>query len=382
MRPMPSRWFVRTSGLWKRAKNRLLPRAAQYRALVLSVTYRAAAARERFTAGLFLQPTGLLTALAFTIVVAASATRPHYGGTLRVEIRESPPSPEAFGVPKGFVLTTWEAGRRAIFTADDAAAGGRPFLDTVDIQMARPLRDQAVDLELGKADVVELSPTELRRQSASRRVWSSSPVRLMALVFGPRVTDPRVREALALAVDRTAIHSVLLQRQGEISGALLPQWITGYAFVFNASADIAKAQALVAPLSPADRTLTLAVDDPANRSIADRIQLNARDAHLNVSIVQPTANADVRLVETRIPFADAPHALASVAVAFGLGEPPAARTPEELYLAERALLEGYRVIPLFHLPNVYGAGPRVQGGAVITPLSEWRFDSLWLEERP
>ena len=312
----------------------------------------------------------------------AAATRPHYGGTLRVEMRESPTSPEAFGVPKGFVLTTWEAGRRAFFTADDNAPGGRPFLDAVEIQMARPLRDQSVDLELGKADIVELSPTELRKQPASRRVWSSSPVRLMALVFGPRITDPRVREALALAVDRTAIHSVLLQRQGEISGALLPQWITGYAFVFSAAADVSKSQALVAGLSPENRTLTLAVDDPANRSIADRIQLNARDAHLTVSVVPATANADVRLVETRIPFADAPHALASVAAAFGLNEPPNARTPEEQFAAERALLEGFRVIPLFHLPDVYGSGPRVQGGPVITPLGEWRFDSLWLEERP
>ena len=297
-------------------------------------------------------------------------------------MRQSPPSPEAFGVPKGFVLTTWEAGRRAIFTADENAPGGRPFLDTVDIQMGRSLRDQSVDLELGRADIVELSPNELRRQSASRRVWSSSPVRLMALAFGPRITDPRVREALALAVDRTTIHSVLLQKQGEISGALLPQWITGYAFVFGASADLARAQALVAALPPTDRTLTLAADDPANRGIADRIQVNARDAHLTVSVVPPTANADVRLVETRITFADAPHALASVAAAFSLNEPPAARNPEEQYAAERNLLEGFRVIPLVHLPDVYGAGPRVQGGPVITPLGEWRFDSLWVEERP
>jgi hypothetical protein len=309
-----------------------------------------------------------------------AATRPHYGGTLRVEIRESPPSPEVFGAPKGFVLTTWEAGRRAVFTADENAPGGRPFLDSVDIQLARSLRDQSVDLELRKADVVELGLAELRRHAAGR--WSSSPVRLMALVFSPRITDARVREALALAVDRSAIHSVLLQKQGEISGALLPQWITGYAFVFAATVDVAKAQALVAALGPADRTLSLAVDDAANRSIADRIQLNARDAHLAVSIVPATANADVRLVETRIPSADAPHALASVAIAFGLSEPAPARNPEEQYLAERALLDGYRVIPLFHLPDVYGAGPRVQGGPVIDQLGEWRFDSLWLEDRP
>jgi hypothetical protein len=324
-----------------------------------------------------------LIALALALAVAvAGATRPHYGGRLRVEMRQSPPSPEVFGVPKGFVLSSWEAGRRAVFAADDNAPGGRPFLDTVEIQMGRSLRDQAIDLELGKADIVELSPTEMRRQAAGRRVWSSSPVRLMALVFGPRVADVRVREALALAVDRTAIHSVLLQRQGEISGALLPQWITGYAFVFGAAADVAKAQTLVAGLSAADRTISLAADDPANRGIADRIQLNARDAHLTLSVAPATANADVRLVEARIGFADAPHALASVAAAFGLNEPPAARNPEEQYAAERAMLDGFRVIPLFHLPDVYGAGPRVQGGPPITPLGEWRFDSLWVEERP
>jgi peptide/nickel transport system substrate-binding protein len=314
--------------------------------------------------------------------VAGAATRPHYGGTLRVEMRQAPPSPEALGAPKGFVLASWEVGQRAVFTADDNAAGGRPFLDTIEIRMARSLRDQSVDLELGKADVVELGPNELQRQAAGRRVWSSSPVRLMALVFGPRVEDGRVREALALAVDRSAIHRVLLQRQGEISGALLPQWLTGYGFLFGAAADVPKARALVAGLPAAARSLTLAAEDASARAIADRIAVNARDAGLMVSVVAPTGNADVRLVEARIPFADAPHALASVAAALGLNEPPRANGPEEWYAAERSLLEGFRAIPLFHLPDVYGASPRVKGGPGITPLGEWRFDSLWVEDRP
>jgi hypothetical protein len=42
-------------------------------------------------------------------------------------------------------------------------------------------------------------------------------------------------------------------------------------------------------------------------------------------------------------------------------------------------LEGFRVIPLFHLPDVYGVSPRVKGGPGITPLGEWRFENLWLE---
>ena len=323
--------------------------------------------------------------LALAIVLAvlgAAATRPRYGGTLRVEIHESPPSPEVLGVPKGFVLGSWEGGKRVIFTADENAPGGRPFLDSVEIQMGRPLRDQSADLELGNTDVVELGPSELRRQVAGRRAWSSSPVRLMALVFGPRIADVRVREALALAVNRDAIHSVLLQRQGEISGALLPQWLTGYAFLFSTPADVARAKSLVSGIPAADRTFSLASDDPAYRNIADRIQLNARDAGLTVQIVPASGNADARLVEARIAFADVPHALASVAAVFGLGETPAAGSPDEMYAAERGLLEGFRVIPLFHLPDVYGAGPRVHGGPVISPLGEWRFDSLWVEERP
>ena len=323
-----------------------------------------------------------ITAALLLAFAAGAATRPHYGGTLRIELHQAAPSPEVFGIPKGFLLTSWEAGRRAVFTADDNAPGGRPFLDTIEIQMARSLRDQSLDLELGKADIVELGPNELRRQLAGRRVWASSPVRLMALVFGPHIADAHVREALALAVDRTAIHSVLLQRQGEISGALLPQWITGYAFLFGATADAAKARALVAGSPAAGRSLSLAPDDAANRNIVDRIKVDASYAGLTVSVVPPTGNADVRLVEARIPFSDALHALASIAAAFGLNEPTAARSPEELYAAERALLEGFHVIPLFHLPDVYGAAARVKGGPVITPLGEWRFDSLWVEDRP
>jgi ABC-type transport system substrate-binding protein len=315
-------------------------------------------------------------------MIGAAATRPHYGGTLRVETRLTPSTPEALGVPKGFVLTNWELGRRAVFTADENAATGRPYLDTIEFQMARSLREQSVDLELGKTDIVELGPNELRRQVAGRKVWPSSPVRLMALVFGPRITDVHVRETLALAVDRAAIQNVLLQRQGEISGALLPQWLTGYAFLFDAAPDMLKARSLLAGVSPAERSFSLAAEDAANRAIADRIQLNARDAGLTVSVVAPANNPDVRLVETRVGSGDAPHALASVAAAFGLGEPGPVRNPEELYNAERALLEGFRAIPLFQLPDIYGAGPRVHGGAVITPVGDWRFDSLWVDERP
>ncbi len=327
-----------------------------------------------------------LALAALAAATAAAATRPHYGGTLYVEIRQSFDTPDppttGYGLPglaRAFAITSWEAGRRAVYSADENAPGGRPFLDTVEIRMARPLRDQSVDLELGKTDVVELGPGDLRRQPAGRKVWLSAPVRLVALVFAPRVEDARIREALALAVDRAAIHNVLLQRQGKVSAALLPQWLSGYAFLFPAEADIVRARTLLAGIPAAVRAVSLGVEDAAARPIAERIALNARDAGLAVSVVPQAAGADARLVEVRISSSDPALALAGIAVSLGLPEPPRAASPEALYAAERALLEGFRVIPLFHLPDAYGVNPRVKGRPGITPLGEWRFENLWVE---
>jgi hypothetical protein len=281
--------------------------------------------------------------------------------------------------PSGFMAESVDIpGRRAVYAADENAPGGRPFLDAIEIQMARPLRDQAIDFGLGKADVVELEANEARRPTSGRKAWSSAPVHVLAVVFQPRVEDARIREALALAVDRTAIYSVLLQRRGEISGALLPQWLSGYAFLFPATADLSRARALAAEAAPPARRITLAVEDPATQPMAERISVNARDAGLTIILAPRGADADARLVEARVASTDPSAALKSLAAALGLPEPPRADSPEALYAAESALLEGFRVIPLFHLPDVYGAAPRVQGGPGITPLGDWRFQDLWL----
>jgi hypothetical protein len=318
--------------------------------------------------------------LAASAAAAHAATRPRYGGTLRVEIREAvesadPPQlgPGMAQLSSAFTVTRWESGRRAVFAADENAPGGRPFLDIVDVQMARPQRERAI--EFGRADLVELGPAELRAGS-SQRIWSSAPVRLLALVFGPRADDVRVREALALAVDRAAIHKAMLQRQGEISGGLLPQWISGYAFLFPAAADIPRARALLSGVPASARALTLTA---ADRTMAERIALNGRDAGLALSAVPAGAASDVRLAEARIASTDPALALAGVAAALGLPAPAPTAGLEALLAAERALLEGARVIPLFHLPDLYAVGPRVRGGPGITPLGEWRFESLWLE---
>ena len=52
---------------------------------------------------------------------------------------------------------------------------------------------------------------------------------------------------------------------------------------------------------------------------------------------------------------------------------------EDLYQAERAMLEGDGVIPLFHLPVASAAGPRVRGWAPDR-LGAWNLADVWLED--
>ena len=286
-----------------------------------------------------------------------------------------------------FRVTSWDPGRRAMLAANEDYWGGRAFVDAIEVRMGRGLRDQLVDLEIGKTDVAELGPTELRRANAHAwAVWSSSPVDLIALEFAPgRAADPRLREALALSIDRAAMHSVLLQKQGEITAALLPGWISGHAFVFPTAPDLARARALAAALPASARTLTLSYDPSmaAARPLAERVAVNAHDAGLSVQVTPQNPQADVRLTGIRLRSLDPARALAGFAAELHLEPPAAARSAEALYQFERRLLADFRLIPLFHLPEFYGAASRVRvfQAPPVTRLGDWRFADVWLAGR-
>jgi MarR-like DNA-binding transcriptional regulator SgrR of sgrS sRNA len=55
----------------------------------------------------------------------------------------------------------------------------------------------------------------------------------------------------------------------------------------------------------------------------------------------------------------------------------AAESSETAYASEKALLDERRIIPLFHLPEIYGLGPRVRGWAP-SRWGGWNLASVWL----
>ena len=366
--------------------------------LALSWQHDAAAKRWQFNLrpGVKLHDGSSLTgaAVAASLQVALPGATVAATGDGVVTIRASHPLPDllldladsGWLATGPFRSTAFEPGRRATFAANDDYWGGRPFLDAIDIQFGRAPRDQLADLELGRADIVEVGPGDLRRASGDgRTMWSSAPVALIALVFAPgpdRSDAPRLREALALSIDRAAMHTVLLQKQGEVTAALLPQSVSGYAFAFPTAQDLPRARALAGALPPAARALTLTYDPAmrAARSLAERVAVNARDAGLTVQVSPQNPRADARLVEVRLSSLDPARALAGLAAALGLEAPVPAASPAALYESERKLLDGFRAIPLFHLPMLYGVAGRVRVYAppAVTRLGDWRFGDVWL----
>src|SRR5579863_183600 len=209
-----------------------------------------------------------------------------------------------------FRIAEWQAQKRLVLVASEDYWAGRPFIDRLEISLGVAPQQQLVDLELGRAEVVEVLPNLTRRASQSAvRVEASAPVELYSLMVTPRGAksyDSQFSKALSLAIDRAAIVNVLLQRQGEPAGSLLPQWLSGYAFLFPTAPNLEQAKKIRGQFATSPlQALGYDATDSAAATIAQRIAVNARDAGINLSVAAETAagganNFDVRLVRWRI----------------------------------------------------------------------------------
>jgi len=285
-----------------------------------------------------------------------------------------------------FHITNWQPGKKLALAADEGYWGGRAFVDTIEIEFGKSTRDQLIALDLGKADLAEVAAEQSRRAATEgRRVTSSSPVELMALVFAQDRTSPedgKLREALALSIDRKAIRSVVLQDSGEVSGGILPNWVSGYGFVFVSDQNLIRAQQLRSEVKYAPSwTLGYDADDPLVRVMAERIALNARDAGIRLQVTT-TATADMRLTRLTLASLNGRIALAAAGSATGMLPPKmSGGSVDDLYQAENAMLQTQKVIPLFQLPASYALSPAVK---------DWsqdrngilHLDDVWLGSKP
>jgi peptide/nickel transport system substrate-binding protein len=253
-----------------------------------------------------------------------------------------------------FRVTAWEPGHGLTLAAFDDYWGGRPFLDSVAISMASARANGDV------FDVAFSSPRRILAEGT--RLWTSRVEELVALVGAGM--QPAIMKAIALTIDRDPIVNVLTQRRGEAAFGLLPQWLSGYAFLFRSAPDLARARQSAASLRIGTLTLSYSSSDSFTRAVAERISLNARDAGINLQPT-PNSNGNLRLVRWRIESANAAAELERLAELLGAAQPSASLDTANLatlYERERALLETQRVLPMVYLPIVYGLASRVHIG--------------------
>jgi ABC-type transport system substrate-binding protein len=290
------------------------------------------------------------------------------------------------GQPVGtgpFHIADWQPGKKLTLAAFEDYWRGRPFLDAIEIELGKSFHDQWTALELGRADLVEVPPEQAHRVSLDgRRMMNSAPLELIALLFTRDTQTPEeklLHDALALSVDRASMRSVILQGAGQASAGILPNWMSGYGFVFSTDADLPRARHMREQVRTIPKwTIGYDSTDSIARLLAERIALNAKDAGL---LLQPnsTANTDLRLV--RIPLEpDAWMSLESVAAMAGQELKGDSGSIEDLYSSEQKLLGTQRIIPLFHLPVSYAASATLKSWNVN---AEGTFDltDTWLGNR-
>lgn len=263
-----------------------------------------------------------------------------------------------------FVVSQWDPGKKVLLAARDDYWGARPFLDSVEIEMGKNFREQTVAYELGQSQIIEIPAGQVHHANETRQLQASEPIELVALLFSRDVQSPeqtKLRQALALSIDRDLLNRVVLQGGGQAAGGLLPDGLSGYAFLFPVDADLTRAQQLRAEVPQAPVwNLGYDVTDPLERVLAERIVLDVSNAGLRLQLAN-SDTPDVRLVRIRLASLDPHVALTELARFLGLPAPQfLGNSLDDLYHAENAMVQSQRVIPLLHLRTAWAVSKTVR----------------------
>ena len=286
--------------------------------------------------------------------------------------------------------------------ANENAWEGRPFLDAIEFTLGQTALRQILDLQVGRTDLIDIPPDLVRKaRQENLRIWSSPPSTLLALRFDDAqsfTSNQQLREALDLSLDRDTMANVLLQRQALPAPALLPQWLSGYAFLLGTSMNLERAKqirsSLPGDIASAADPLRLRVDALGDlmKLLCERVAVNARQANIAIQVVSHTAVSGTAALpptglhlfawhydslSPRTELFDFQQFLHTDAGATQKSVPNDAAT-EQLYDAERNSLDTRQVLPLLLLPDYLGIAPNVRNWSA-SPSGDWRLADVWLD---
>jgi ABC-type transport system substrate-binding protein len=303
-------------------------------------------------------------------------------------------------------LTQWQPSERALFSVNEDYWGGRSYPDSIEFQMGAGLREQLLQRQLGPYSAAELTPDAVHTlDQTGQEILQSRPADLLVILFlqpdngnvpgKRRPVDPRLRQALASAMDRDAISNAMLQKKGAPASGLLPQWLTGYEFLLDSAFDRARARKIVADSGLGTPPISLAYDfaDPVAKLVAERIAFDSSQAgitvrpygesHVNSASARATMNADAVLLRLPLSSLEVSVALAALDSDLGLDAETtsaalSAARPEDLLQAERKALENFRLLPVAHVSQALWLNGNAHNWQQL-PNGLWDLDQLWVE---
>lgn len=206
-----------------------------------------------------------------------------------------------------FALVRWDRNRALVLKKHDKYhADGLPKLDRVTY---RPIPDETARttaLVNGEVDIVlDVPVQDIDMLTSSTNVAVESTQGTFWEYLGlntnqPPLNDPRVRQAIAWALDRSALNNaVKYGRATELTAGVIPSHHWAYAdFTLYPNRDIDKAKALLADAGLADGfdvTLKVGADFPYQVQAAGIVKQMLKDANIRV---------DLQRLESTMFFAD------------------------------------------------------------------------------
>ncbi|HEV2216110.1 MAG TPA: peptide ABC transporter substrate-binding protein [Candidatus Dormibacteraeota bacterium] len=164
-------------------------------------------------------------------------------------------SPDTLVSNGPFRLSQQAANQRLTVVPNPHYWGSRPTLKSIEFDVINDGAEALARYRSGDIDVMAVQPAQAATVAADRAL-SKDVLRSPALtaywitfrVTSPRLANPRVRQALAEAIDRSGYVSAVFQGQGRPLETFIPEGMRGYAPELSASQkfDVAQARATLA----------------------------------------------------------------------------------------------------------------------------------------
>ncbi|WP_329140104.1 ABC transporter substrate-binding protein [Streptomyces sp. NBC_01476] len=183
-------------------------------------------------------------------------------------------------------------GSQVVLKRNDAWWGPKPQIAGVTFRAVPSGASRVADLKSGKADIADSMTPDSATQltgSANLKVLSAPTERVSYLAFntikGGATNDPKVRQAISMAIDYKSLISNLEQGYAKPVNSVLTPLATGYPTALPGyTFDKAKAKSLIQQAGAQGKTIVMATSPTYDPQIVQSIQANIQDIGLKVSI--------------------------------------------------------------------------------------------------